>query len=91
MKSLVLFSYKQPVEGNKFRWGVLTGTRDIEADPVTSGTKYQYRWNDPAFMRTRNLDTVLTTSGPKAFYRERQNWKVKIPFIGSLVAPFLGV
>jgi hypothetical protein len=89
MKSLVLFSYKQPVEGNNFRWGVLTGSRDTFKAPISSGTKYHYRWNDPQFKRSQTLDTVLTTRGPKAFYRERQNWKVKIPFIGSLLAPFL--
>lgn len=86
MKSLVFFSYKQPVEGSKFRWGVLCDRRDTNKHPVLSS---DYRWGDPAFKRSRNLDTVLTTAGPRMFYRERQKWAVKIPFVGSLVARFL--
>ena len=91
MKSLVLFSYKQPVKGNSFRWGVLESRQDTVKHPLALATvNGPYRRRDPEFKRSRNLDTVLTTAGPKMFYKERQNWKVKIPFVGSLVKPFIG-
>jgi hypothetical protein len=32
---------------------------------------------------------VSTLEGVKAFYRQRQHWKVKIPLVGSLVKPFM--
>jgi hypothetical protein len=86
MQSLVLFSYRQPVEGYKFRWGVLESRRDTEKYPVHNDA---YRADDPAFERSRDLDTVTTSRGVRAFYRQRQNWKIKIPFVGSLVKPFL--
>ena len=90
MKSLVLFSYKQPVEGSTFRWGVLQGRRDTDKQPLSWGTiTGMYRKNDPEFERTRRLDTVQTRGGVKMFYKERQNWGIKIPFVGSLVSPFL--
>ena len=90
MKSLVLFSYRQPVEGSKFRWGVLESRRNTEKYPLSPGTIFgAYRKNDPEFKRSRDLDTVLTRDGVKAFYRERQNWAIKIPFLGSLVKPFM--
>ncbi len=90
MKSLVMFSYKQPVRGNSLRWGVLNERRNTEKQPLSWGTiTGAYRKYDPEFKRSRDLDTVQTRDGVKAFYRERQNWGVKIPFIGSLVAPFL--
>jgi hypothetical protein len=90
MKSLVLFSYRQPVEGSKFRWGVLAGQRDTKKQPLAESTlSGPYRWDDIAFDRSRTLDTVLTTKGPKAFYHERQRWSVRVPFVGSLVAKFL--
>jgi len=87
MKSLVLFSYRQPVEGLKFRWGVLESRRDTVKQPVWNES---YRSDDPEFERSRDLDTVVTRQGVRAFYRQRQHWKVKIPFVGSLVKPFLG-
>lgn len=86
MKSLVLFSYKQPVEGSRFRWGVQQDRRDTVKYPVRNDS---YRAGDPAFARSRNLDTVLTSAGPKMFYKERQNWRLAIPWVGSLVARFL--
>ena len=117
MSSLVLFSYKQPVEGSKFRWGVLESRLDTFKSPLSLNTLWgsyrstdrsfqrtrntnkeplerstirgYYRWDDPAFERSRDLDTVLTKDGVKCFYRERQKWGVKIPFVGSLVKPFL--
>ena len=90
MKSLVLFSYKQPVEGSTFRWGVLQGRRDTDKQPLSWETiTGMYRKNDPEFERTRRLDTVQTRGGVKMFYKERQNWGIKIPFVGSLVSPFL--
>ena len=90
MKSLVLFSYKQPVEGSKFRWGVLQSRRNTEKSPLSWATiTGAYRANDKEFKRSRDLDTVQTREGVKAFYRERQTWGVKIPFVGSLVSPFI--
>ena len=90
MKSLVLFSYKQPVKGNSIRWGVLEYRQDTKKHPLNWSTiNGPYRKFDSAFRRSRNLDTVTTWGGVKAFYRERQNWGVKIPFVGSLVKPFL--
>ena len=90
MKSLVMFSYKQPVEGSKFRWGVLKERRDTSKQPLSWSTiTGAYRKNDPEFKRSRDLDTVQTRVGTKAFYRERQRWGIKIPFVGSLVSPFL--
>lgn len=86
MKSLVLFSYRQPVEGYKFRWGVLESRRDTDKNPVWND---YYRSGDPAFKRSRDLDTVTTREGVRAFYRQRQHWKLKIPLVGSLVKPFL--
>ncbi len=86
MKSLVLFSYRQPVEGFKFRWGVLESRRDTVKHPVFNES---YRANDAAFERSRDLDTVTTRDGVRAFYRQRQHWKLKIPLVGSLVKPFL--
>jgi hypothetical protein len=90
MKSLVLFSYKQPLEGSKFRWGVLKERRNTEKSPLSWETvNGAYRKYDPSFKRSRDLDTVQTRDGVKAFYRERQRWGIKIPFVGSLVAPLL--
>ncbi|MCK5581879.1 MAG: hypothetical protein KAJ18_11470 [Candidatus Omnitrophica bacterium] len=90
MKSLVLFSYKQPVRGNSFRWGVLESRQDTKKHPLNWSTiNGPYRKFDPEFKRTQNLDTVLTRKGVKAFYKERQKWGVKIPMLGSLVKPFL--
>jgi hypothetical protein len=90
MKSLVLFSYKQPVQGSKFRWGVLQSRRNTDKQPLSWGTiTGMYRRYDPEFSRSRDLDTVKTRGGVKAFYRERQKWGIKIPFVGSLVSPFL--
>ena len=90
MKSLVLFSYKQPVAGSKFRWGVLHNRRNTNKQPLSAGTiNSGYRRYDPEFQRSRDLDTVQTRDGVKAFYRERQGWGIKIPFVGSLLSRFL--
>ena len=90
MKSLVLFSYCQPVEGSKLRWGVLESRRNTKKFPLSWDTICgAYRKDDPEFERSRDLDTVTTTKGIRAFYRERQNWGIKIPFLGSLVKPFM--
>ena len=90
MKSLVLFSYKQPVEGSKFRWGVLQSRRNTKKQPLSWETiTGQYRKYDPAFERSSDLDTVQTREGMKAFYRERQRWGGKMPFLGSLFSRFL--
>ena len=90
MKSLVLFSYKQPASGSKLRWGVLQSRRDTDQQPLSRETVTgMYRKHDPDFKRTRKLDTVQTLGGVKMFYKERQGWGIKIPFVGSLVSPFL--
>ena len=92
MKSLIVMNYKQPVSGGSFRWGVLQSVRDTNKSPIASSSKWYYRWNDRysgIFKRSQNLATVKTPQGVKAFYLERAKWKVKIPFVGSLVAPFI--
>ena len=89
MKSLVMFSYKQPLKGNKFRWGILESRRDTKKKKLSRKTiTGMYRKNDPDFERSRKLDTVKTRKGVKAFYLERQNWGIKIPLLGSLLTPF---
>ena len=89
MSSLVLCSYKQPMEGSKFRWGVLGESRDTKKKPLSDKTiNGAYRADDPAFERSRNIDTLQTRDGFRCFYRERQNWRVKIPAVGSLVKLF---
>ena len=86
MKAFTVFSYKQPVQGNKVRTGVVRGVRDTHKHPVDN--RY-YRANDPEFQRSRNLITVDTRKeGPKAFYQERVNWKFSIPFLGSVLQFF---
>lgn len=90
MKSLVLFSYRQPVKGSQFRWGVLCDSRDTKKEPLSIKTLFgPYRRYDKEFERSRNLDTVKTRDGVKAFYRERQAWKLSIPLVGSLVEKFI--
>ena len=50
MRSLVLFSYKQPVEGSKFRWGVLQSRRNTNKHPLRGETiTGQYRKGEPEF------------------------------------------
>lgn len=90
MKSLIFMNYKQPVDGGKFRWGVVESVRDTNKEPVTlpSGYRIDDLWNG-LFDRSKNLATVTTRKGTRAFYLERAKWKVKIPFVGSLVAPFI--
>ena len=69
MKSLVLFNYKQPVEGSTFRWGVLQNRRDTKKNPLSWTTLAgPYRKHDPEFERSQKLDTVNTRDGVKAFY-----------------------
>jgi hypothetical protein len=90
MQSLILCSYRQPVEGSRFRWGVLRETRDTKKEPLSWATiTGQYRKCDPDFERSRNIDTVQTSDGFRCMYRERQTWRLRIPFLGSLVKPFL--
>lgn len=86
MKSLVVFRYRQPADGNSFRWGVLCEQRDTVKHPLLLSTiNGPYRKDDPNFKRSRNLDTVKTPDGVKNFYHERQSWRIRIPFVGSLV------
>lgn len=90
MKSLVLMNYVQPVDGIKFRWGVKIDSRDTKKQPLALSTLLgPYRRNDKEFQRTRNLITLKTNDGIKAFYVERTKWKIEIPWIGSLVSRFM--
>jgi hypothetical protein len=90
MKSLILMSYKQPVKGSTFRWGVLESNRDTEKNPLSWETEHgNYRKHDPEFERSKNLSVVKTRKGMQAFYRERTNWSFRIPFVGSLVSPLV--
>ena len=89
MKSLIVMNYTQPVSGGNFRWGVLQSVRDTNKDPIASRSKWYYRMYSNTFKRSQSLATVKTPQGVKAFYLERAKWKVKIPFVGSLVAPFI--
>jgi hypothetical protein len=88
MKSLVIFSYNQPVKGSRLRWGILENRRDTVKNPVHQKSK-EYRKDDSQFRRSKDLDFVRTASGLKSFYRQRQTWKIKIPFIGSLLKTFI--
>ena len=89
MKSLIFMGYKQPVKGRKFRWGVVESIRNIDKEPISLPSPY--RWYDlgKTFFRSKNLATVKTRDGLRVFYLERAKWKVKIPFVGSLVSPFV--
>jgi len=92
LKSLIVMNYTQPVSGGSFRWGVLQSVRDTNKNPVSKRSTWYYRWKDKhtgEFQRSQNLATVQTRQGVKAFYLERAKWKVKIPFVGSLVSPFI--
>ena len=90
MKSLIFMGYKQPVKGSTFRWGVLQSNRDTTKEPLcTSTVDGNYRKNDTDFERSKNLSVVKTRKGPQAFYRERTNWSFRIPFVGSLISPFV--
>jgi hypothetical protein len=88
MKSVVLFSYKQPYDGGNVRCGVLTHVRDTVRDPLDFACT-SYRWNDPEFDRSRSLWTVASLGGYKKFYGERVNWAIRIPLLGSLILPLL--
>ena len=81
--------YDQPVKGKKFRWGVIQSIRNIDKEPINLPSPY--RWYDAGktFFRSKNLATVKTRDGLRAFYLERAKWKIKIPFVGSLVSPFV--
>ncbi len=90
MKSLVIFSYKQPVDGSVIRWGILERERDTKKEPLSINSLCgPYRKRDANFERSQHLDTIKTRNGIKTFYRERQNWKIKIPFVGSIVSRFV--
>jgi len=89
MKSLIVMNYKQSVEGKKFRWGVVETVRDTKKEPVALPSYYRFWELGKAFQRSKNLATVKTRSGLRSFYLERANWKVKIPFVGSLVSKFI--
>ena len=87
MKSLIFMGYDQPVKGKKFRWGVVQSIRNIDKEPVYLPSPYRLRDLGKTFFRSKNLATVKTRDGLRAFYLERAKWKIKIPFVGSLVSP----
>ena len=81
--------YDQPVKGKKFRWGVVQSIRNIDKEPVDLPSPYHWRDLGKTFFRSKNLATVKTRDGLRAFYLERAKWKIKIPLVGSLVSPFV--
>ena len=89
MKSLIVMSYRQPKDGKKFRWGVVENVRDTEKDPVKLPSNYRWWELGKTFFRSRKLATVKTRKGLRAFYMERAKWSFRIPFVGSLVSPFI--
>lgn len=83
--SFVMFSYKQPNHGNKLRCGVVTNVRDTSEQPVANKSiNNGYRRFDNAFRRSQMLINVggLRKSNNKAFYAERTNWALVVPFVG---------
>ena len=82
-------SYKQPKQGGKFRWGVVESVRNTKQHPVKQPSNYRWWELGKTFFRSKNLATVKTRQGLRAFYLERAQWKIKIPFVGSLVSPFI--
>lgn len=89
MKSLILMNYKQPKTGGQFRWGVVESIRDTKKDLVCLPSNYRWQELGRTFFRSRKLATVKTRQGLRAFYLERAKWKIQIPFLGSLVSPFI--
>ena len=89
MKSLILMNYKQPKQGGKFRWGVVESVRNTQAKPIALPSRYRWRELGRTFFRSKNLATVKTRGGLRAFYLERAKWNVRIPFVGSLVSKFI--
>lgn len=77
--SLVLFSYKQPVDGDSVRVGVVGHVRDTKRNPVRHTL---YRAGDAEFDRSQLLVDVHGLRKVKAFYAERINWAVALPFVG---------
>lgn len=89
MKSLVVFSYKQSVNGSKIRFGVLEHVRDTKTDRLSPRVFLsRYRYWDCNFKRSRNIMTVRNR-GYRQFYAERTEWKITIPFIGSIIGLFI--
>jgi hypothetical protein len=90
MSGLTVFSYVQPVTGSNFRFGILKNCRDCKKDPLARKTlNGRYREGDPDFERSKTLEYIAVKGGTKAFYKERMKWRITIPFIGSLIKPFL--
>jgi len=89
MKSLILMNYKQPKQGGKFRWGVVESVRNTQAEPIALPSRYRWRELGRTFFRSKNLATVKTRDGLRAFYLERAKWNVRVPFVGSLVSKFI--
>ena len=89
MKSLIFMGYDQPVKGKKFRWGVVQSIRNIDKEPVYLPSPYRLRDLGKTFFRSKNLATVKTRDGLRAFYLERAKWKIRILLVGSLVSPFV--
>ena len=85
MKSLVIMSYAQPLHSvSGLVFGVVTQKRDTKEQPVRWS---KYRMFDEMFKRTRMLWTLRTLKGVRQFYVARSNWKIVIPFVGSLLLP----
>jgi hypothetical protein len=83
MKSLMVMKYKQPVHGKKLRIGVVHKERDTFREPVAHS---YYRKHDREFRRSRRLTTMKCRNGFHAFYKERTNWVIEIPYVGSLLS-----
>jgi len=89
MKSLKIFTYKQPLEGSSLRVGVVAEKRDTKKNPLSISTILgDYRKSDPLFRRTRKIETIRTPSGYKQFYKERMGLRVTVPLIGGIVEKF---
>lgn len=83
--SFVLFSYKQPSHGSKLRCGVVTNARDTNEQPIAvKSINNGYRRFDNAFRRSQMLINVVGVrkKNNKAFYAERTNWALVVPFVG---------
>jgi hypothetical protein len=90
MKSLVIMSYKQPYKSeSNIRWGIVEKSRDTYRYPIKKNS--YYRWFDSfkgKFIRSRTLLTINEFRvGYRSFYAERTNWKITIPFLGSIFSP----
>lgn len=85
MKSLILFTYRQGLNGYGLRLGVVHSKRNTKRCKLSPSTvEGPYRRYDSQFQRTKNLYTIQDYTGYKQYYRERMGIRIEIPFIGSL-------